>query len=185
MCWVTKSMSHFRSAEKTAAIAAALAKLGIHPGERVLIMLPDGPSFADAFAGTIKHGAVPLPVNPLLFTHDILAAAAESGARLLLASADQMQTLTDLGAEPLVLIDGPQGPWAAALPLCSLSKKVPRPRRSTQPQAPSTSPPPQTASDSTPTARKRVVLLPHAQIKPTEARAHQRCAPEGPPTPAR
>jgi acyl-CoA synthetase (AMP-forming)/AMP-acid ligase II len=38
----------------------------VRPAERVLIMLPDGPGFAEAFAGTIKQGAVPLPVNPLL-----------------------------------------------------------------------------------------------------------------------
>lgn len=117
-------MSNPRSAEKTVAVAAVLAKLAIRPGERVLIMLPDGSGFAEAFAGTIKYGAVPLPVNPLLFAHDILTAAAESGARLLLASADQIQTLADIGADPPVLIDGPQRPWAAALPLCSLSKTV-------------------------------------------------------------
>jgi acyl-CoA synthetase (AMP-forming)/AMP-acid ligase II len=163
------SMRDSRLAAQTAAVAVALAKLGTRPGERVLIMLPDGPGFAAAFAGTIKHGAVPLPVNPLLFAHDILAAAAASGARLLLASADQIHTLTDLGAQPPVLIDGPQGPWAAALPLCSSSTTVPRPR------------PAQTASDSAPTARTRVVLLPHAPTMPTDTRPHQRRTPERPP----
>jgi acyl-CoA synthetase (AMP-forming)/AMP-acid ligase II len=118
-------MSNSTSAEQTAAVAAVLAGLGVHPGERVLIMLPDGPGFAAAFAGTIKHGAVPLPINPSLFAHDIVAAAAQSGAQLLLASVDQMHTLTDLGAESQVLIDRPQQPWAAALRLCSLSKKHP------------------------------------------------------------
>ncbi len=118
-------MNNSIRAEPTAAVAAVLAELGVHPGERVLIMLPDGPGFAAAFAGTIKHGAVPLPINPLLFAHDIVAAAAQSGARLLLASADQMQTLTDLGAESPVLIDGPQQPWAAALRLYSPSKERP------------------------------------------------------------
>jgi len=112
-------MSYSTSAAQLAAVVAALTDLGVCPGERVLILLPDGPGFAEAFAGTIRHGAVPLPVNPLLFAHDIVAAAAESGARLLLASADQIHTLTDLGAEPPVLIDGPQGPWAAALRLCT------------------------------------------------------------------
>lgn len=124
----TNSMSNSRSADKTATVAAVLAKLDIRPGERVLIMLPDGSGFAEAFAGTIKHGAVPLPVNPLLFAHEILAAAAESGARLLLASADQMQTFADMGVEPPVPINGPQRPWAAALALCSLSKTAHPPK---------------------------------------------------------
>jgi acyl-CoA synthetase (AMP-forming)/AMP-acid ligase II len=110
-------MSYFTPADQTAAVAAALAELGVRPEERVLIMLPDGPGFAEAFAGTIKHEAVPLPVIPLLSALGIVAAAAEAGARLVLASADQIHALADLGAQPPVLIEGPQGPWAAALRL--------------------------------------------------------------------
>lgn len=54
---------------QAAAVAAALAELDVHPDERVLIMLPDGPDFAAAFASVIHHGAVPLPINPLLPAH--------------------------------------------------------------------------------------------------------------------
>lgn len=127
-------MSYFTSAEQTAAVAAALTELGVRPRERVLIMLPDGPGFAEAFAGTIQHQAVPLPISPLLAARDIAAAVAKADARLLLTSAQQIHALTDLGTEPPVLIDGPQGPWAAALRVCSSSDK---------------------------STRKRVVLLPH------------------------
>jgi acyl-CoA synthetase (AMP-forming)/AMP-acid ligase II len=111
------SMSHSTPVDRTAAVAAALAELGVRPADRVLIMLPDGPGFAEAFAGTIKHEAVPLPVNPLLPAHGIEALAAEAGARLVLASADQIHALADLGAQLPVPIDGPQGLWAAALRL--------------------------------------------------------------------
>jgi long-chain acyl-CoA synthetase len=111
------SMGYSTPVDRTAAVAAALAELGVRPAERVLIMLPDGPGFAEAFAGTIKQGAVPLPVNPLLPAHGIAAAAAEAGARLVLASADQIHALADLGAQPPVLIEGPHGLWAAALRL--------------------------------------------------------------------
>jgi hypothetical protein len=48
-------------------------------------------------------------VNPLLPAHGIAAAAAEAGARLVLASADQIHALADLGAQPSVLIEGPHG----------------------------------------------------------------------------
>jgi acyl-CoA synthetase (AMP-forming)/AMP-acid ligase II len=85
-------------------------ELGVRPGERVLILLPDGPGFAEAFAGTIEHQAVPLPVNPLLPAHDIVVTAAKAGARLLLASVEQIQTLADLAIKPPILIDEPQGP---------------------------------------------------------------------------
>ena len=111
------SMNYSHPADQTAAVAAALAELSVRPAERVLIMLPDGPGFAEAFAGTIHQGAVPLPVNPLLPAHGIASAATETSARLVLASVDQIHALADLGAQPPVPIEGPQGPWAAALRL--------------------------------------------------------------------
>jgi hypothetical protein len=46
-------------------------------------MLPDGPGFAEAFAGIIEHQALPLPVNPLLAAPDITAAATKTGAGVL------------------------------------------------------------------------------------------------------
>lgn len=110
-------MSYFKPADQTAAVVTALAELGVRPEDRVLIMLPDGPGFAEAFTGTIKHGAVPLPVDPLLPAHGIVAVAAEAGAQLVLASADRISELAELAAEPPVLVDGPHGPWAAALRL--------------------------------------------------------------------
>jgi len=82
------SMSYSHPADQTVAVAAALAELGVRSAERVLIMLPDGPGFAEAVAGTIHQGALPLPANPLLPAHGIASAAAEAGARLVLASAD-------------------------------------------------------------------------------------------------
>ncbi len=102
--------------DRAAAVAAVLAELDVRRNDPVLIMLPDGPGFAEAFAATIEQQAVPLSVNPLLPAHDIVAAA-EAGARLLLASADRIHTLTDLGTEPPVMIEGPQEPWAVALRL--------------------------------------------------------------------
>jgi acyl-CoA synthetase (AMP-forming)/AMP-acid ligase II len=137
---VTTSMSDSTSVEHTVTVAAALAKLGVCPGDRVLIMLPDGPGFAEAFAGIIEHQALPLPVNPLLAAPDITAAATKTGAGVLVASPEQIHTLTNLGTEPPVLINGTQGPWAAVLRLCPVSNK---------------------------STRKRVVLLPHDPTKPT------------------
>ncbi len=52
--------------------------------------------------------------------------------------------------------------------------------RPTQQQVPSASHPPQIISDSAPATRKRVVLLPHVPIEPTDTRPDQRRTPEGP-----
>jgi hypothetical protein len=43
------------------------------------------------------------------------SAAAEAGARLVLASTDQIHAPAERDTEPPVLIDGPQEFWAAAL----------------------------------------------------------------------
>ena len=147
-------MSDSTSAEHTTAVATGLAQLGVRPGDRVLIMLPDGPGFAAAFAATIEHQAVPLPVNPVLVASDIAAAATKAAAQLLIASPQQIHTLTHLGTEPPVLINGTQGPWAAILRLPSVSNKP---------------------------TRKQVVLLPHAAPSPPRLRPRNRRALERPP----
>ena len=48
-------MSYSKPSDRTAAVTAALAELGVRSEDRVLIMLPDGPGFAEAFAGTIRQ----------------------------------------------------------------------------------------------------------------------------------
>jgi acyl-CoA synthetase (AMP-forming)/AMP-acid ligase II len=87
----------------------------LRPQERVLIMLPDGPVFVDAFTGTIRRGAVPLPVNPQLSAADVAAIVIHTGARLVLASAELIHGLAELDAGPPVRVDGHQKLWAAAL----------------------------------------------------------------------
>jgi acyl-coenzyme A synthetase/AMP-(fatty) acid ligase len=83
-------------------------------------MLPDGPGFAEAFAGAIQPGVVPLPVHPLLPAHDLVTVAAEAGAHVVLASVDQIPALAELDAEPPVLINGPHGPGP---PRCDCVKR--------------------------------------------------------------
>ncbi len=105
------------SAVRATTVVAALTALDVRPDERVLIMLPDGPGFAEAFVAVMQRGAVPLPANPLLPAHDVAAAAVEAGATLVLAAAERIHVLANLDAEPPVLLPGPQGPWAAAVRL--------------------------------------------------------------------
>ncbi|MGH3846552.1 MAG: AMP-binding protein [Pseudonocardiaceae bacterium] len=103
--------------DRAAAVAAVLAELEVHRNERVLIMLPDGPGFDESFAGAVDQNAVPLPVSPQLRARDLAAAAVAAGAHVVLASPDQLPTLAESDAEPAILINGPHGPWIAALRL--------------------------------------------------------------------
>jgi acyl-CoA synthetase (AMP-forming)/AMP-acid ligase II len=100
--------------ERMAPLASALTELGVRPDDRVLIMLPDGPGFVEAFTAMTLLGALPVPANPLVAMQDLKAVAAQADAQLVLLSAERIDTLTDLGTEPPVLLDGPQRPWVAA-----------------------------------------------------------------------
>ncbi len=51
----------------------ALLRLGVRPGERVLIALPDGPEFVAALFGTLKIGGVVVMVNPDLKPESLAA----------------------------------------------------------------------------------------------------------------
>ncbi len=50
----------------------ALKRLGLAPGDRVMMSVADGPDFVALFLGGIKVGAVTLPINTLLKTKDYL-----------------------------------------------------------------------------------------------------------------
>ncbi len=111
------SMSYCEPADRTAAVAAALAELGVCPEERVLIMLRESPGFAEAFAqhDPAKSGATA--------SESAVASARPRRSRgrgtcpTGVGLVDQIPALADLDAEPPILVDGPQGFWAAALPL--------------------------------------------------------------------
>jgi acyl-CoA synthetase (AMP-forming)/AMP-acid ligase II len=103
--------------DQAAAVAAVLAELDVHRNEPVLITLPEGPGFAESFAGAVDQEALPLPAGPLLSASELAGAAAAAHTQLVLASPDQLPTWAELDTEPVILINGPHGPWVAALRL--------------------------------------------------------------------
>jgi long-chain acyl-CoA synthetase len=62
------------------AFARWLAQLGIAPGERVAVFLPNGPQFHWVFYGLLKHGAVHVPVSPMARSFELQHQLADSGA---------------------------------------------------------------------------------------------------------
>jgi long-chain acyl-CoA synthetase len=61
--------------------ANALIWLGIRPGDRVAIHLPNFPQFVFCFFGALKAGATVVPVNPLYQRSDMANVLKDSGAR--------------------------------------------------------------------------------------------------------
>jgi benzoate-CoA ligase family protein len=61
-----RSVTYADIAEASSRFGNALARLGVEFEQRVLLVLPDSPAFAAAFWGTVKLGAVAVPVNPFM-----------------------------------------------------------------------------------------------------------------------
>jgi long-chain acyl-CoA synthetase len=66
-------------------VAGMLKGLGVEPGDRVGIMLPNTPHFPMAYYGALRLGAVVVPMNPLLSKREVAYYLDNSGAKLLLA----------------------------------------------------------------------------------------------------
>jgi len=65
--------------------ASLLSSLGVTPGDRVGVMLPNVPAFPIAFYGALSAGAIVVPMNPLLKNREIAYYLGDSGARVLFA----------------------------------------------------------------------------------------------------
>jgi benzoate-CoA ligase family protein len=84
--------------------ARTLAELGVRREERVLIVAFDSPGWVAAFLGAIRHGAVPVPVNPLLQrSEDYDHFIEDSLARVVVvdgATEEKLKAAVDRAAEP-------------------------------------------------------------------------------------
>jgi len=69
----------------SARLAGWLRDLGIRPGDRIGIMLPNVPDFAVAYYGALRAGAAVVPMNVLLKQREVAHALSDSEAALLLA----------------------------------------------------------------------------------------------------
>jgi len=75
-------LTYAELAERAGRVAAAWQELGVRPGDRVLLVLPDSADFLACFFGTIKIGAVAVPVNPFTRAADYAYYAADARPRL-------------------------------------------------------------------------------------------------------
>jgi long-chain acyl-CoA synthetase len=90
----------FGELEQVAALATSrLRGLGVEPGDRVALRLPNGPAFVAAWLGGLRLGAIVVPLNPLLADQEIDERLRISGARLLVDDEEMLRTETESGHE--------------------------------------------------------------------------------------
>jgi len=75
------TLTYRQVAEYTDRIASALLKLGVHPGERLGICMPNCPEFVLAYFGILKAGAVVVAINPLYTPPEIIRQVNDAGVK--------------------------------------------------------------------------------------------------------
>ena len=105
-------LSYTELLDVSARMATMLRDLGVAPGDRVALQLPNVPAFPVACYGALLAGAVVVPMNPLLKAREVEYYLTDSGAKVVIVG-DQMteaaqQAGASVGAE--VLVVGPLGP---------------------------------------------------------------------------
>src|SRR6267154_5659194 len=78
-------MSYAQLRDAAGRAASLLSSLGVEPGDRVGLMLPNLPAFPVAFYGALAAGAVVVPMNPLLKSREVSYYLGDSGAKAVIA----------------------------------------------------------------------------------------------------
>ncbi len=81
-----RSWSFCRLETESTSLAAALAELGVEPGDRIAIDLPNWPEFAITLFAAAKLGATVVPLNPELAPRDVQFMLRNSEATVVVAA---------------------------------------------------------------------------------------------------
>jgi long-chain acyl-CoA synthetase len=76
---------------RSARVAVRLRELGVETGDRVAVMLPNGPDFVAVWFGAQRLGAIVVPLNPLLAQREVEERIRISGAKLTLDAGDELE----------------------------------------------------------------------------------------------
>lgn len=90
----TSSMTFAELAERTDRFAQVLRNLGVLPGDRVLIRLPNSLDYPTAFLGTMKTGAISVPTSTLLTAEEVAYLAKDSAAVVLVTDAEAWNAMS-------------------------------------------------------------------------------------------
>jgi len=94
--------------------ANVLSGLGVGPGDRVAVMMPNRPEVFTAYGGTTALGAVSVPIVFLLAVPEVHHILADAGPKVVVTSPELLGTvqmaIEGLGEPPEIVATGPQVP---------------------------------------------------------------------------
>ncbi|MCW2959055.1 MAG: Long-chain-fatty-acid--CoA ligase FadD13 [Solirubrobacterales bacterium] len=96
---VPRSFTELR--ERSLRAANALHGIGVQPGDRVAVLLPNGHEWTELFFGTAALGAICVPVNVLNSGPDVLDVLEDCGATTLVVAATADEKLGDIDRDQL------------------------------------------------------------------------------------
>jgi acyl-coenzyme A synthetase/AMP-(fatty) acid ligase len=93
----------FREMEDASArCRGALASLGIQPGDRVALVMSDGPEMMTAMLGVMGMGAIVVPCSTMLKPAEIGYMLKDSGAKLVIVTPEHLETVKAAHAPKIV-----------------------------------------------------------------------------------
>ena len=90
-------LRHDALAQHAVAAAGRLRELGVAPGDRVAILLPNGWEYVAGYLGIQLAGAVAVPVNTRFTASEIEHVLADSGSQIVLTNAPLVKGAVDVG----------------------------------------------------------------------------------------
>ncbi|MDT7662773.1 MAG: long-chain acyl-CoA synthetase, partial [Pseudonocardiales bacterium] len=105
-------LSYAQLRDAAARMATLLRQLGVEPGDRVGLQLPNVPAFPVACFGALLAGATVVPMNPLLKAREVEYYVGDSGAKVVVVGDQMPDAAREAGATMgvQVLEVGPMGP---------------------------------------------------------------------------
>lgn len=100
--WRDKTLTFAEIYNGACRTGQALRGLGVIPGDRVMLVVKDIPAFFYAFLGTVRIGAIAIPVNTFLRAADYAYMLADSKAKVVVVSDDTFEEVSSALADPLV-----------------------------------------------------------------------------------
>lgn len=94
--WRGTRVSYGELSSRAAGRAADLARLGIGPGDRVVVLLGNTPAFAAMLCALLRRGAVVSPLNQAYHRAAMAEIIAAGGARHLVTTAEYAASLRDM-----------------------------------------------------------------------------------------
>src|ERR1700736_325145 len=115
--------TNLEQARASAQLAHALRRLGVGPGDRVVVMLPNCPEVIQSYGAILRCGGVIVPVIFLLGDREVAHIVADSEAKVVITAADMLWKVAgQIGVLPtlehVLLVDGGGGGTTTPRRIC-------------------------------------------------------------------